>query len=210
VDKLCDQKKQNEVRCTEKQYEKHIHDMDIIHKEENVINHFDGANNLSDTIEAKVATSNSEIIEKSFPILENCPETVLHESDNKDTTYSHLQSDLQSVRNDGRYNLNIVTSNGPSTVQKEYLLEMASEVAHALTDNTDHNEPPNSFDLDLKCRNQFLNSCLEEQKQLVNDLHIQVSRYVSICPIFFFYHLSLKSNLSLCVRYTIILNYNEL
>jgi len=154
--------------------------MDIIHKEENVINHFDGANNLPDTIEAKVVTSNSEIIEKSFPILENCPETVLHESGNKDTTYSHLQSDLQSVGNNGRYNLNIVTSNGPSTVQKEYLLEMASEVAHALTDNTDHNEPPNSFDLDLKCRNQFLNSCLEEQKQLVNDLHIQVSRYVSI------------------------------
>lgn len=124
--------------------------------------------------------NNSEITEKSFP-LENCLESAgLHESGNKDTIHPRLQPDSQYVGNDGKYNLNIATSNGLSTVQKEYLLEMASEVANVLTDDTDHSKPPSSFDLDLKCRNQFLNSCLEEQKHLVNDLHIQVSRYVSI------------------------------
>lgn len=185
MDELCDQSKRSEVKCAEEQYEKHIYDTDNIHEEENVMNHFGdllhGANNLPDTIETKVATSNSEITEKSLPISEEYPETAaLHESGNKDATLSRLQPDLQSVGNDGRYNLNVAASNGPSTAQKEYLLEMASEVAHALTDDTDHSEPPSSFDLDLNCRNQFLSSCLEEQKQLVNDLHVQVSRYVSI------------------------------
>ncbi|XP_071631430.1 golgin subfamily A member 2 [Temnothorax longispinosus] len=180
VDELCDQKNQNEVKCVEKRYEKHIDDTDVIHKEENVINHFDGASNLPDTIETKVTANNSKITEKSFPILESYPESAaLHESGNKDGTHSRLQPDLQFVGNDGRYNLNATVSNGPSTVQKEYLLEMASEVAHVLTDDTDHTEPPNSFNLDLNCRNQFLSSCMEEQKQLVNDLHIQVSRYHS-------------------------------
>ncbi|KYQ60610.1 Golgin subfamily A member 2 [Trachymyrmex zeteki] len=178
VDKLYNQKKQNED--AEKQYEKHICSTDIMHKEENVTNHFDDANNLPDMIETKVTTSNSEITEKSFPTLENYPETaVLHESGNKDIMYSRLQSDSQYMGNDEKYNLNITASNGPSMVQKEYLLEMASEVAHVLTDDTDHSEPPSSLDFDLKCRNQFLSSCLEEQKQLVNDLHIQVSRYHS-------------------------------
>ncbi|KAG5336494.1 GOGA2 protein, partial [Acromyrmex charruanus] len=179
MDKLYNQKKQNE-EYIEKQYEKHIYDTDIMHKEENITNHFDGANNLPDMIETKIATSNSEVTEKSFPTLENYPETAgLHESGNKNTMHSRLQSDSQYVGNDEKYNLNITASNGPSTVQKEYLLEMASEVAHVLTDDIDHSEPPSSLDFDLKCRNQFLSSCLEEQKQLVNDLHIQVSRYHS-------------------------------
>ncbi|XP_012536642.1 golgin subfamily A member 2 [Monomorium pharaonis] len=179
MDKLYNQKTQNEVKCIENQYEKHTDNIDIIHKEEN-INHFDGASNFLDTTETKTVTDNNEITEKSLPILENYIEsTALHKSDTKDVMHSHLQSDfLQSVENSGRYNLNVVVSNGPSIVQKEHLLEMASEVAHAL-DNTDHNEPPSSFDFDLKCHNQFLSSCLEEQKQLVNDLHVQVSRYHS-------------------------------
>lgn len=181
VDGLCDQKNQNEVKRAEKRHEKHIDDTNIIHKGENVINHFDSASNLQNTTETKIAANNSDITEKSLPILENCPEnTALHESGNKDNMHSRLHPDLQSVGNDERYNLNITASNGPSAVQKEYLLEMASEVAHVLTDDTDHSEAPTSFNLDLKCRNQFLNSCLEEQKHLVNDLHVQVSRYVSI------------------------------
>lgn len=104
--------------------------------------------------------------------------TVLYENDDKDSTYSHLQLDSQLKENDGKYNLNIV-SNGPPTVQMEHLLEMASEVANVLTDDTDHSDP-SLFSSDLKCRNQFLTTCLEEQKHLVNDLHIEVSRYVSI------------------------------
>ena len=178
MDKLYNQK--NEIEYIEKQFEKHIYDTDIMHKEENITNHFD-ANNLPDMIEIKIATSNNEVTEKSFPTLENYPETArLHESGNKNIMHSCLQSGSQYVGNDEKYNLNITASNGPSTVQKEYLLEMASEVAHVLTDDIDHSEPSSSLDFDLKCRNQFLSSCLEEQKQLVNDLHIQVSRYVSI------------------------------
>lgn len=179
MDELCDRRNQNEVKCTENRHEKHIDDTDIIHKE-NVMNHFDGASNLLDAPETEVA-NNSEITEKSFPVLENYPEnTTLYENGNKDGVRSHVSADLQSVGNDGRYNLNVMSSNGPSIVQKEYLLEMASEVAHVLTEDADHSEQSSSFNLDLKCRNQFLSSCLEEQKQLVNDLHVQVSRYVSI------------------------------
>lgn len=180
VDEVCDRGNQNEVKCTEKRHEKHIDDTDTIRKEENVINHFDGASNLLDA--SKVIANNSETTEKSFPILENYPEntTLLHKGDNKDGMHLHLHPDLRSMGNDERYNLNVISSNGP-TVQKEYLLEMASEVAHVLTEDTDHSELPSSFNLDLKCqKNQFLSSCLEEQKQLVNDLHIQVSRYVSM------------------------------
>ncbi|XP_011873116.1 PREDICTED: golgin subfamily A member 2 [Vollenhovia emeryi] len=180
VSELYDQKSQNDVKGAEQRYEKRIDDTEVVHKEENVVNHFDGAINLPGVTETKVAASKSDIVERSFPISENYPESAaLHESGNRDGTRSHLQPDFQSAGNDGRYNLNVTTSNGPSTVQKEYLLEMASEVAHALTDNTGHGEPTDSFNLDLKCRNQFLSSCLEEQKQLVNDLHVQVSRYHS-------------------------------
>ncbi|XP_011630307.1 golgin subfamily A member 2 [Pogonomyrmex barbatus] len=182
-DILCDRKNQNEEKCLENQFETHIDNTNIKHGEENISNHFHDTNNLLDTSKVTIAstTNNSEIKEKSFPILENNLEsTALYESDDKDAIHLHPQSDSQFAENDGRYNLN-ATSNGPSIVQKEYLLEMASEVANALTDDTDHSEPitVNSFDLDLNCRNQFLNSCLEEQKQLVNDLHIQVSRYHS-------------------------------
>lgn len=57
---------------------------------------------------------------------------------------------------------------------------MASEVANVLTnDDIDRCEPV-SLDFDLKDRNQFLTTCLEEQKQLVNDLHIEISCCVSI------------------------------
>ncbi|XP_039308505.1 golgin subfamily A member 2 isoform X2 [Solenopsis invicta] len=179
VDEFYNQKDQNEVKYMEKQYGKHINNMDVIQKEENIINNFHGASNFQNTIEIKTM-DNNEIAEKSLPVLENYTEsTALHESDNKDVMHLSLQPDFQQSLGDERYNLNVAVSNGPSTVQKEYLLEMASEVAHALTDNTDQNEPPSLFDLDLKCRNQFLSSCLEEQKQLVSDLHVQVSRYHS-------------------------------
>ncbi|CAL1676309.1 unnamed protein product [Lasius platythorax] len=180
VDKPYDQNNHHEIKRTENlvQSEEHLDKINIVHKEGNVLNHaFSDTNNLIDTTENKIAPS--EITEKNFPSLENCLEnTVLYESDDKDSIHSHLQPDSQFMENNGRYNLNIVASNGPSMVQKEHLLEMASEVANVLTDDTDHSDP-SLFDIDLKCRNQFLTTCLEEQKQLVNDLHIQVSRYHS-------------------------------
>ncbi|XP_078034982.1 golgin subfamily A member 2 [Augochlora pura] len=58
-------------------------------------------------------------------------------------------------------------------VQKEHLLEMASAVADVLTNDSEHSET--TLDCDLVCRNQFLNSYLEEQKKNINELHIELS-----------------------------------
>ncbi|KOC70191.1 Golgin subfamily A member 2 [Habropoda laboriosa] len=58
-------------------------------------------------------------------------------------------------------------------VQKEHLLEMASAVADVLTNEPEHTET--SLDSDLMCRNQFLSSYLEEQRKMINDLHIELS-----------------------------------
>lgn len=180
MDKPYDQNNHNEIKETDNfvQSEEHLDKINIIHKEGNVLNHiFSDTNNLIDTTESDSKIATNERTEKNFPVLENClKNTVLYESADKDST--HLQADPQFMENDERYNLNIVASNGPSTVQTEHLLEMASEVANVLTDDIDHSDP-SLFDIDLKCRNQFLTTCLEEQRQLVNDLHIQVSRYVS-------------------------------
>lgn len=184
VDKLCNQNNLNEIVCTENLFhsERNMDSVNTIHKEENILNicTFNDTNNITDTADIKTATSDSQTIDKNFPTFENwVKNTALHENDDKDATHSHLQANLQFLENDERCNLNIASSNGSSTVQKEYLLEMASEVANVLTDNMDHSDST-SFDLDLKSSNHFLSTCLEEQKQLVNDLHIQVSRYVSI------------------------------
>lgn len=58
-------------------------------------------------------------------------------------------------------------------VQKEHLLEMASAVAEVLTNDSEH--PETTLDCDLMCRNQFLSSCLEEQKKIDNELYIELS-----------------------------------
>lgn len=63
-------------------------------------------------------------------------------------------------------------------VQKEHLLEMASAVENVLTNESEYIET--SFDFDLINHNQFLNSYLEEQKKIVNELHIKLNNAVSI------------------------------
>ena len=63
-------------------------------------------------------------------------------------------------------------------VQKEHLLKMASAVADVLTNESEYAE--SSLDSDLICHNQFLSSYLEEQKKIVNELHIELSNAVSI------------------------------
>lgn len=63
-------------------------------------------------------------------------------------------------------------------VQKEHLLEMASAVADVLTSDSEHIDT--TLDCDLMYRNQFLSSCLEEQKKIVNELHLELSNSVSI------------------------------
>lgn len=152
-------------------------DINAIHKEENIFSAVSDTNNLVDTTEIKTATNNIQITEKNS-VLEYCPEDI-YESSDKNATHPCLQADLQFKENNGKYKLNITPSNGPSTVQKEHLLEMASEVANILTDDIDDNESTLG-NLDAKCRYQFVNTYLEEQKQLMNDLHVRISCYVSI------------------------------
>lgn len=70
------------------------------------------------------------------------------------------------------------TRNDSPFSQKDNLLQMASAVADALHENSD-STGASQLDTDLEYRNQFLSSCLQEQKQLVSQLHVQVSQYSS-------------------------------
>ncbi|XP_063983451.1 golgin subfamily A member 2 [Diachasmimorpha longicaudata] len=79
--------------------------------------------------------------------------------------------------------LEVPTPENPSpedspSLQKQHLLQMASEVANALVDSENETASP-PIHSDLEYQNQFLTTCLDEQKRLVNQLHIQVSQYSS-------------------------------
>ncbi|XP_046736998.1 golgin subfamily A member 2-like [Diprion similis] len=66
---------------------------------------------------------------------------------------------------------------GSQALQKEYLLQMTSAVTNILTSEMENKEVPQELTSDLEQRNQFLASCLQEQKELVNRLHLEVSQY---------------------------------
>ena len=71
------------------------------------------------------------------------------------------------------------TSNSLSSHQKEHLLQMADAVANVL----DHEQGFEDSELNncvLKQKNQFLINCLEEQKQVIHQLNLQLSQVVSI------------------------------
>ncbi|EZA46417.1 hypothetical protein X777_00181 [Ooceraea biroi] len=179
VDKSCDQNNQYETMHTENsiQPENQLNDVNVVHKEENILNHaFSDTSNSIDAITTKVATNNSKITEKNFSILENNRDGAVSHKNGDNDTRSYLQPNLQSIENDGRCNLNITPSNGPSTVPREHLSETA-EGAKVLKDDVDDCKPT---DLDLKYNNQFLSTCVEEQKQIVNDLYVQLNHYVGI------------------------------
>ncbi|XP_020294016.1 golgin subfamily A member 2-like [Pseudomyrmex gracilis] len=175
VNKSCDQNNQNETKHIEdiSQSEEHLNN---VHNKETLSNHANVTNNLIDFSESTIT---SEITEKESPVPQNCIDhTGVYDSRNKDTVHSHSQTNLQSVENDGRYNLNMIPSDRSPTVQKEHSQEMGPEAANLVADATDHSEVT-SYNRDVKDLNQFLSTCLEEQKQLVTDLHIQASRYHS-------------------------------
>ncbi|XP_025154179.1 golgin subfamily A member 2 isoform X2 [Harpegnathos saltator] len=184
MDKSCNQHNQNKTKHSENflYSERHIDDVNATHKEESLFSAFSDTNNLTNTTEVKTVTNNIQATEKNSTLEYFSEENISCESDDKSTTHPHLQTNiantLQFIENNDKYNLNITPSNGPSMVQKEHLLEMASEVANALTDDIDNSESTLG-NLDAKCHYQFVNTYVEEQKQLVNDLHIQVSRYHS-------------------------------
>lgn len=72
-----------------------------------------------------------------------------------------------------------ISNNGVGLLQREHLLHMANAVADVLVDQQGLDESALN-NCDLEQRNQFLTCCLEEQKKIVNQLHIQVSQCVSI------------------------------
>lgn len=65
----------------------------------------------------------------------------------------------------------------PSFLQKENILQMASSVAQVLIHDEDLSKASDVNNLTDK--NQFLTNCLQEQANLISELHGQVSRYSS-------------------------------
>lgn len=82
-----------------------------------------------------------------------------------------------SVEDNGRINENCMINN-LSSLQKQHLQQMATDVENVLTENENSSEIP-TISSDLKGKNEFLTACLEEQKRLVNQLHVKVSQYSS-------------------------------
>ncbi|XP_046467621.1 golgin subfamily A member 2 isoform X2 [Neodiprion pinetum] len=66
---------------------------------------------------------------------------------------------------------------GSQALQKEYLLQMTSAVTNILSSDMESKDVPQELTSDLEQRNQFLAFCLQEQKELVNRLHLEVSQY---------------------------------
>ncbi|XP_058795718.1 golgin subfamily A member 2 isoform X2 [Phymastichus coffea] len=96
---------------------------------------------------------------------------IIHENNDQDIVSQHSSTQPMEHFN---FNSNTCT-NASSSLQKEHLLQMANAVANVLEheQNLDESTLNNS---DLEQRNQFLTCCLEEQKKLVSQLHIQVSQ----------------------------------
>lgn len=123
----------------------------------------------NETISADKIINTQNIInhEDSHSLMEEVTKPV------QDTIQVKLKSDME----------NKMELNDFPKVQKEHLLEMASAVADVLTSDSEHIET--TLDCDLMCRNQFLSSYLEEQKKIVNEQHIELSKFVSICVLFY-------------------------
>ncbi|XP_014206904.1 golgin subfamily A member 2 [Copidosoma floridanum] len=87
---------------------------------------------------------------------------------------THDNVDYSSQIDNLNLGLNIQSSHS-SSLQKEQLLQMANTVANILVDEKRLDESTLNH-CDLEQKNQFLTTCLEEQKKLVNQLDIQLSQ----------------------------------
>ncbi|OAD58137.1 Golgin subfamily A member 2 [Eufriesea mexicana] len=135
---------------------------------------------ISDTLTIGTSENNTHIVHEfqknEIPLI-----NTLITSENT-TKHDELHYSLEEVTNSiqNTQEINSVSKvdkemdlNDLPKVQKEHLLEMASAVADALTNESEHIET--SLDCNLMCHNQFLSSYLEEQKKIVNELHIELS-----------------------------------
>lgn len=94
--------------------------------------------------------------------------------DSRNYSNSTISSEvpIQNVDQNNKIN------NTSSSLQKEHLLQMANAVADVLVDEQSLDEAALN-NCDLEQRNQFLTCCLEEQKKIVNQLHVQIGQSVS-------------------------------
>ncbi|CAK9807897.1 Golgin subfamily A member 2 [Anthophora plagiata] len=129
----------------------------------------------------KTSENSMHIVEQHFQVNEALPTDSATTSENV-TNHEKLQNtsnntnkftqDIQEMTMTPELKKTMDLNDFPK-VQKEHLLEMASAVADVLTNEPEHTET--SLDSDLMCRNQFLSSYLEEQRKMINDLHIELS-----------------------------------
>lgn len=104
-----------------------------------------------------------------------CNLTVFSEC-NDSVNDSNSNASLQEINSDRKDSSHTLYNS--SFLQKEHLLQMASSVAEVLVNVNDFNETSTMNNLIDK--NQFLTKCLQEQANLISELHGQVCRYVSI------------------------------
>ncbi|XP_051166887.1 golgin subfamily A member 2 [Leptopilina boulardi] len=103
---------------------------------------------------------------------DSCNITKISESNDSSAIISSNTS-LKDINNEDRNTMDNLYDS--SLLQKENLLQMASSVAQVLTDVNEFNEATTMNNLIDK--NKFLTNCLQEQANLISELHDQVSRY---------------------------------
>ena len=97
---------------------------------------------------------------------------------NNSSLEENTENQMSNIDSRSNTGLGLNVLEDPSLLQTEHLLQMASSVVNALEDNNESTESESLSNLIEK--NEFLNISLEEHKKLVNQLHSQVSRQVSI------------------------------
>ncbi|XP_076638697.1 golgin subfamily A member 2 [Colletes latitarsis] len=125
--------------------------------------------------------NNTHVINQDFQKNETMPnslkvntETIVNHKESQNSVEETIKpnQEMQEINVRSEIEKKVELNNFPK-VQKEHLLEMASAVADVLTNDSEHVET--TLDCDLTCHNQFLSSCLEEQKKVVNELHMELS-----------------------------------
>ncbi|XP_043464249.1 putative leucine-rich repeat-containing protein DDB_G0290503 isoform X2 [Leptopilina heterotoma] len=107
---------------------------------------------------------------ESAPVTQSNNCEFIESEDINSSNATSKQSDFE----DRNFSSNLSDS---SVLQKENLLQMASSVAQVLINDQDLSKTSEVNNLTDK--NQFLTNCLQEQANLISELHGQVSRYSS-------------------------------
>jgi ABC-type antimicrobial peptide transport system ATPase subunit len=141
--------------------------------------YFNNFTTPTETINIHNVSSHQESINDALisPVYNNglIDHNIHRNTDNKNHDFQNLTWKQQEHLNADSN----MSSNSSGSLQKEHLLQMANAVANVLVDEVNI-EDTALANCDLEQKNQFLTCCLEEQKKVVSQLHIQVSQYVSL------------------------------